>query len=328
MNIFEQLIRERKQLVLKDDETGEETVINADVDDIVSQKYPKSLQQVRGFLKNRVKSEFLDNVMQALSDKLLFPEKNNTKQLTGDRGLFSYSKKTTLNRPGKVVSGSFDVMFKPYLKYFDESLISELINIKGGQRPASGPGEVLMCALCNNVVKSDVGDIEISGNRCEIKSLRGGGAYSREDFNDLLERWCKKYNQNFESIEMSPSKIGSLIAVLSDMRSKSKDYDNAINDLAIIMLSKRKDEADLETLELVRDVLKNANSYGPRPFLQKLAALQLKNYCAKNNSDLFIVLPEEKKYVWFPKNKIMETENIIKFGGWASNGFLISKVVQ
>ena len=328
MNIFEKLIRERKQLVIKDDETGEEIALNADVDSVLDQKYNKSLQQVRGFLKTRVKEEFIDNVMKILDDNLLNPNKNQTKQLTGDHGLFSYSKKTHLNRPGKVMAGSFDVMFQPYFKYFNETIIEQLLEIKGGQRPASGAGEVLMCTLCNNVKKSDVGDIEIDENRCEIKSLRGGGAYAREDFNEKLERWCKTYGANYDAIDMSPSKIGSLIAVLSDLRRSGKNYDEAVDNLAAMMLGKKKEDIDSETFGMVKETLKNANSFGPRQFLQRLAALQLKNYCSKTNSDLLIVLPEEKKYIWFPKNKIMETENIIKFGGWSSNGFLISKITM
>lgn len=326
MNIFERLIRERKQLILKDDETGEEIKLDANVDDVVSGKYAKSLQQVRGFIKDRVKEEFVDSVMGVLNEKLLNPNKNQTKFLTGEHGLFSYSKKTHLNRPSKVTSGTFDVMFQPYFKYFDESLIDSLLDIKGGQRPASGVGEVLMCALCNNVKKSEVGDIDIDENRCEIKSLRGGGAYAREDFNTKLEQWCKAYGVSYESIDLSPSKIGSLIAVLADLKRDSEKYDEAITSLAMMILAKNKKEINEEVLGMVKETLQKANSFGPRPFLQRLAALQLKNYCAVRDSDLFVVLPEEKKYVWFPKDKIVETENVIKFGGWSSNGFLISKV--
>lgn len=325
MNIFEQLIRERKQLVLKDDETGEETPIE-NADEILSGKYAKSLQQVRGFIKDRVKEEFIDGVMEILNDKLLNPNKNQTKSLTGEHGLFSYSKKTHLNRPSKVVSGTFDVMFQPYFKYFDESLIPALLEIKGGQRPASGVGEVLMCALCNNVRKSDVGDIEIDGNRCELKGLRGGGAYAREDLNTKLEHWCETYGVNYDSLELSPSQIGSLIAALADLKRDSKNYDTAIDELAMMFLGKNKKDINQSVFGMVKETLQKANSFGPRPFLQRLAALQLMNYCAVRESDLFVVLPEEKKYVWFPKDKLLETENVIKFGGWASNGFLISKV--
>ena len=220
-----------------------------------------------------------------------------------------------LNRKDDVVGGSFMTLCQGAFKTFDEGIVEELLELSGGKRPSAGPGEILLASLFSNVSSAAKGDVIIDGHTCEIKSIRGGGGpYDRGTLKDKLKLWGKEYGYNLTEIDWNPSGIGELIPALKEMENDAKA------ELAAILVGPKAAKAGYEALE-------EAEESGPRILLQRLASCQLKNYCdSENGSDLLVVMPEEKKYLWMPNAKILEVGNYVKFGGWSQYGFMISKL--
>lgn len=220
-----------------------------------------------------------------------------------------------LNGGKGIVGGSFMVLCQGAFKVFDEGIVEELLSLSGGKRPSAGPGEILLTALFSNVSSAPKGDVVIDGRTCEIKSIRGGGGpCDRSSLEDRLEVWSKNHGIDISSVEWNPSGIGKLIPIVDDAD------DEAVADLAVILVGDKAAEAGYK-------VLRSADESGARILLQRLASCQLKNYCDnENKSDLLIVMPEEKKYLWLPNDKILEVGNYVKFGGWSQFGFMISKL--
>lgn len=220
-----------------------------------------------------------------------------------------------LNNGKGIVGGDFRVLCRHAYDVFGEGLIDELLKMSGGKQPAAGPGEILLTALFSNVRSADRGDVVIGGRMCEIKSIRGGGGpYSREVLLDKLKIWENEHGIDLSGVEWNPSGIGALLPLLKQMD------DEGVGDLAVLMAG----EGQAET---VYKEFKRADELGPKVLLQHLASCQMKGYCdLENGSDLLIVMPEEKTYLWLPNDQVLEVGNYVKFGGWGQHGFLISKL--
>lgn len=252
---------------------------------------------------DRVREDFRDQVLMTMKRHLL-PGKD-----------IKDFKPSKLHGGTKVVGGSFMYLCAAAFKVFDEGIVEDLLKLSGGKRPSAGPGEILLTALFSNVRSASKGDVVIDGQNCEIKSIRGGGGpYDRSVLKDKLKIWTTEHGVNLDDIEWNPSGIGALLPKLHQMN------DEAIADLAPLLVGK-------EMGKVAYTELKKADELGPRILLQHLGACQMKNYCDKQNgSDLLVVFPEEKKYLWCPNDKVLSVGDYVKFGGWSQAGFMISKL--
>ena len=253
---------------------------------------------------DRVREDFRDQVLMTMKRHLL------------PGASIKDFKPSKLHGGTKVVGGSFMVLCSAAFNVFDEGIVGDLLKLSGGKRPSAGPGEILLTALFSNVRAASKGDVVIGSQNCEIKSIRGGGGpYDRSVLKDKLRIWEKNHGIDLSSVEWNPSGIGALLPLLHEMD------DEAIADLAPLLVGE-------EMGKVAYTELKNADDLGPKILLQRLAACQMKCYCDKQEgSDLLVVMPEEKKYLWLPNDKILEICNYVKFGGWSQAGFMISKLV-
>ena len=252
---------------------------------------------------DRVREDFRDQVLMTMKRHLLPGKK------------LEDFKPSKLHGGTKVVGGSFMYLCAAAFKVFDEGIVEELLTLSGGKRPSAGPGEILLTALFSNVRSASKGDVVIDGQNCEIKSIRGGGGpYDRSALKDKLKTWSVDHKIDLSGVEWNPSGIGALLPILHEMD------DEAMADLAPLLVGNGMGEVFFKEL-------KKADELGPRILLQHMGACQLKNYCDKQDkSDLLIVFPEEKKYLWCPNVHILEVGDYVKFGGWSQFGLLISKL--